>query len=115
MIKSAKDILAEHINKCSCDEMYVSRGLIDPTCIWCNYSDDIVIAMDEYVNQSKTVWPNENDLEKAEMENNGCKFVKVPKFMNSKIMVDGIDHDPNCSCGAWQGCIDYLKTLNKKQ
>ena len=45
---SAKEFLAERFQTCDCGEIYKSRGLTAPDCIYCNYFDDLVEHMKQY-------------------------------------------------------------------
>lgn len=47
---SAKSILGE----CTCGEMYLSRRLTAPDCVWCNYSDMVLEELEKSFDLGKS-------------------------------------------------------------
>ena len=45
-----EEIIKNHY-PCTCDEMYKSRGLIDPNCMLCEHGEEIALIAEEYVEQ----------------------------------------------------------------
>lgn len=58
---SAKSILGE----CTCGEMYLSRKLTAPDCVWCNYGDMVIESLKDTYNLAINI--NEEDMEMIEL------------------------------------------------
>ena len=49
-MKTAEEIIRLHLN-CTCDEIYKSRRMTDPTCFLCEYKSEIELMMAVYATQ----------------------------------------------------------------
>lgn len=46
-MKTAKGIITEHYG-CTCDEIYTSRKMVDPSCTYHEHGGEIELMMDEH-------------------------------------------------------------------
>ena len=51
-MKAAEEIIRGHLN-CTCDEIYKSRKMTDPSCFLCGYESEIELMMQEYGKEIK--------------------------------------------------------------
>ncbi len=49
-MKTAKQLIAEHYS-CTCDKIYTSRNMVDPSCVLHDAGPEIELIMDEYAKE----------------------------------------------------------------
>ena len=75
--KTAMQIIKSHLS-CNCNEMYESRGMINPDCVLHEYATEIELMMEEYRQQ-----PEVTDEEIEEWIHNDAHWAKT--FINGAI------------------------------
>ena len=71
------EIIRKHLN-CTCDEMYKTRNMVDPTCTLCEYEAEIELMMDEYLKTQNNILYKIEDFFSDSIKNKNINhFVKL--------------------------------------